>query len=74
MDVKIRNKDEIDAFGDHEFKAELVQIYEIDTEVLVSYIKQSIEILLIMKDEEYQDQLTALNKKIQQLKHTLSQK
>lgn len=53
MDVKIRNKEEIAEYNDETFKAECVELYDLDYQIVISYIKQSIEILLMMKDDEY---------------------
>jgi len=74
MDVKVRNKDEIVGFGEDQYQGECSELYELDTETIISYIKQSIEILLMMKDEEYGDVISQQTKKIQQLTTALTQK
>ena len=55
MDVKIRNKEDIANFDNDNFKSEWAEIYDFEAEIIISYIKQSIEILLMMKDDEYGD-------------------
>lgn len=44
------------------------------TQTIISYIKQSIEILLMMKDEEYSDLLANERKKNQKLSNLLENK
>jgi len=60
MDVKIRNKDEIVGFTEDQFKSECVELYDLDSQTIINYIKQSIEILLMMKDDEYSEVISNL--------------
>lgn len=51
MQVKVRSNDEIDRFGQEQFKKERDRLLKFDSLTVLDYIKTSIEILMQIKGE-----------------------
>ena len=51
LQVKVRSSDEIDRFGQDQFKKERERLLKFDSMTILDYIKTSIEILMQIKDE-----------------------
>lgn len=51
LQVKVRSSDEIDRFGQDQFKKERERLLKFDSLTVLDYIKTSIEILMQIKDE-----------------------
>ena len=51
LQVKVRSSDEIDRFGQDQFKKERERLLKFDSLTILDYIKTSIEILMQIKDE-----------------------
>ena len=51
LQVKVRSNDEIDRFGQDQFKKERERLLKFDSLTVLDYIKTSIEILMQIKDQ-----------------------
>lgn len=51
LQVKVRSNDEIDRFGQDQFKKERERLLKFDSLTVLDYIKTSIEILMQIKDD-----------------------
>ncbi len=69
MDVKIRSNDEIDAYSESDLEKEKQHLLEkVSPNEIIDYIKNSIEILLNMKDDDYEEIKQELKKQKQESK------
>ena len=62
------------AFDDDQLTTECLELYLLAPSLIVAFIKQSIEILLMMKDEEYEDAISKERKRNQKLTSILDRK
>jgi len=51
LQVKVRSNDEIDRFGQDQFKKERERLLKFDSLTVLDYIRTSIEILMQLKEE-----------------------